>query len=201
MQYPMGLKDCLARRVFARFSCVLRGSLLALCAGGIFVSTPAQANEEDNATAQVGILTALSLIAEEDMDFGKIAPTPSGGTVVMTAVSAPSCTTTGGLIHTGACQTAKFAGYGVLNQIVRIKLPPAGRITLTGPGTSMLIDNLAIGAPGGLTYVGNGVGFVRYRISSTSGIFDFRIGGRLNVNASQAGGIYQGQLDVRIEYN
>ena len=197
----MGLRGCLFNRVFGRVSRAWRAGQLALGAGGMLVSGPAMADEQESAVAQVGVLTALSLIAERDLDFGKIAPTPSGGTVVMPAVNAPSCTTTGGLVHTGKCQTAKFAGYGVLNQIVRIKLPAAGRITLTGPGTSMLIDNLSIGAPGGLAYVGNGAGFVRYRITGASGIFDFRIGGRLNVNANQLGGVYQGQLDVRIDYN
>lgn len=163
MQKQMGLWRTPARRVFAHFSRVLRGGLLALCAGGIFVSASARASEEDSATAQVGILTALSLIAEEDMDFGKIAPTPARGTVVMPASSAPSCTTTGGLVHTGACQTARFAGYGVLNQVVRIKLPPSGRITLVGPGTSMLIDNLAIGAPPASPM--SGMGWASYAIA------------------------------------
>lgn len=39
-----------------------------------------------------------------------------------------------------------------------------------------------------------------YRINPVNGIFDFRIGGRLNVNANQAPGLYQGTFNVRIDY-
>ena len=186
---------------FARLRHVCRAAALVLCVLGSLLSIEARAADTDSANTTVGILEALSIIKTKDLDFGVIAPSPSGGTVVLAPTSSQTCTTTGGLVHSGACQAATFSGYGDTGRVVRVKLPPSGKFSLAGPGTAMLVDYLTIDGDPELTYVGKGVGFVRYRNTSTNGIFAFRIGGTLHVNPNQAQGVYSATFTVRIDYN
>ena len=78
-------------------------------------------------------------------------------------------------------------------------------VVLTGPGgATITVDNLTlrigdmVSAPGG----GGGPGtFGRYRITSDTGIADFWIGGRLNIAANQAAGVYNGELEIQVIFN
>jgi hypothetical protein len=69
----------------------------------------------------------------------------------------------------------------------------------------MTITNLTIGvssdmvvAPGGPSPPGT---FGRWRITSDSGIAEFRIGGRLNIGALQAPGEYTGEIEIQVNFN
>lgn len=148
------------------------------------------------------LLEPLTVLNTAGLDFGRIAATPAGGTVTLTPGITPTCNTTGGLTQFGPCHPASFAGYGTPNQVFRIKLPVGRQTNITGPGGSMLIDDMNVdGDPTlSLINVNNGNGFVRYRINSASGIFAFRVGGTLNVGPNQLPGIYSGTFEVRVDY-
>lgn len=146
------------------------------------------------------IFGQLSITKVADMDFGNIAG-PVAGTVLMTATTSPGCTASGGLVQSGTCQPAEFGGAGESGRIVRIKKPPSNLITLTGPGTAMTITNLVLDGSPGLTLIQATSGFSRFRIDDPNGIFDFRLGGTLNVGANQAPGVYTGTFDITIQYN
>ncbi len=151
-------------------------------------------------TVRIELLRPLSFIKTRDMDFAQIIPRPTAQTIVVDGNDI--CTPTGGLIVTGNCRAAQFAGRGTQNAQVRIRVESSS-IQLTGPGASMLLDNFTIYAAPDLVQVGNGNngnGFTRYRIVPVSGIFDFKVGGRLRVNANQAPGQYSGQFSVRLDY-
>ena len=196
----MGFRGCLPTRVLARLSRGLRGGLFALCAGGLFASAPALAGET-TVRSEVGLLEALSIVKGQDMDFGVIAPSVLGGTVVMTGGALKACVAVGGLVHTGACQPAEFSGFGVPNRIVRIKLPPASKISLNGPGTAMVLDKMTLYPTSGLNKIGNGLGFVQYRVTSPTGIYEFDIGGTLHMNPNQLSGHYSATFKVQVNYN
>jgi hypothetical protein len=148
------------------------------------------------------IVTRLSLVKDTDMDFGNIIRPAAAGTVVLNPTAAPSCTVTGGLIRFGPCQPATFYGFGTVNRIVGINKPNSPIVVSNGAQT-MNITNVSINTGADLTYVSgnvNGNGVVRYRIAAPGGLFGFRLGGTLHVNANQAAGLYTATFQVSIQY-
>ena len=182
------------------------GALLAL---STLVLAPAPALAQattDSATADtiVAIMAPGTLTKLADMDFGQIAQPSVAGNLTMSP-NFPSCTPSAGIIHLGACQPASFAVQGRKNWRVRIRELSGGTIVLTGPGgATMTVTMLSLGTtdmtpdPGG----GNPPGsFGRQRITSDSGLAEFRIGGRLNIAANQAAGSYSGTMTIQVLFN
>lgn len=163
-------------------------------------ASPAQAQSQRSADVRIAIFGDLSITKVADMDFGRIVET-GGGTILMTATDSATCTETGNVVHSGVCQPAVFGGSGDTGRIVRIKKPPSETITITGPGADMTIDNLVIDGSPELTLIQQTPGYSRFRIDSADGIFDFRIGGTLNVGVAQTPGVYTGTFEVSIQYN
>ena len=69
----------------------------------------------------------------------------------------------------------------------------------------MTVNNFTMGLAPDVTYIGGnghglGNGNRRYQINSNTGIFTFRLGGRLNVGANQAPGVYNGTFNVTVQY-
>ncbi len=177
---------------------------LVLCA---VVAAPAQAQSRDRATtaatAQAVVVAPLALVANQVMNFGLVAPGTAAGTVTLNPDTLV-CSTTGPIVRVRACQPAEFTGMGTRRMRVRIQIPTT--ITLAGPGgASMLVDNVTLDTTPDLVFIGgngNGLnnGNRRYEIGPASGIFTFRVGGRLNVGANQAGGVYSGTFTVLAQY-
>jgi hypothetical protein len=93
---------------------------------------------------------------------------------------------------------------GTRRMTVRFQIPTT--VTLTGPaGATMLVDTMTLGTQPGLTLLGGngnglGNGNRRYSIDANSGIFTFRVAGRLNVGANQRAGVYTGSFPVTVQY-
>ena len=179
-------------------------AFFALLALSLFPAL-AQAKEvaTASASAQATVVAPLTLVKVTDLNFGRIVPRATAGTVTVN-VNNSACTTTGTIIHQGACQYAEFAGMGTKKMTVRIQVP--GTITLIGPaGATMVVDTITLGTAPELSFIGgngNGVGNGnrRYEIVSNTGIFTFRVAGRLNVNANQRPGVYTGTFNVLVQY-
>ncbi len=73
---------------------------------------------------------------------------------------------------------------------VDVDAPTPGSITLTrvGGGATMTVNNFT---------VEGGTGF---RLVPTNTLFQFRVGGRLNVGANQMRGTYNGTFSVTVNY-
>jgi hypothetical protein len=184
----------------------LRGAVpLAAALAGLAAAAPAQAQIMDSETAEIQsvVLAPGSIVKVADMDFGQILPSASGGSVTMSAAASPTCTATGGMIHSGSCRAARFSIRGIRQQKVRIRVTNGGSVILTGPGgATMTLNSISI-LPVGMTSVngGNGWNLGNYRIDTVSGITDFYLGGRLNVAALQAPGVYNGTINIQIQFN
>lgn len=160
-----------------------------------------------SATTQAVIITKLSLVKTADLDFGNMVTPTANETLTLDPQVTPICTPSGTLVHFGACQPAEFYGYGESGYLININRPNVP-ITITNtnplyPGTTMDITAVTLDGDPNLTYVSGNMsanGVVRYRIASASGVFSFRIGGTLNVNAGQSPGLYQGSFDVSVKY-
>ncbi|HEV7233396.1 MAG TPA: DUF4402 domain-containing protein [Sphingorhabdus sp.] len=147
------------------------------------------------ADGQVAIVTPLSFIQVRDLDFGRVIPSATAGTVTISATNIRS--STGGVTVIGNdFRVARFAGRGVVLQRVRIRITPSA-ISLTGPGAPMTVDNFTIGPDSSLLQLGTSPNYI---IQSLSGVFWFNVGGRLSVNANQAPGTYSGTFTATLDY-
>jgi spore coat protein U-like protein len=154
--------------------------------------------------AEAIVVAPLALVANEDLNFGRIAPTPAGGTVTLNP-DTNVCTTTGTIVRVGTCQPAEFSGMGIRRMRLRIQIPTTITLTRVGGTQTMTVDNVTLDSTPDLVFVGGngnglGNGNRRYEIVPNNGIFDFRIGGRLNVGPNQLGGTYNGTFVVTVQY-
>ncbi|MEP7348677.1 MAG: DUF4402 domain-containing protein [Sphingorhabdus sp.] len=153
---------------------------------------PAHATPGD---AQIAVVTPLSFIQVENLDFGRVIPSNVAGTVTISVTNVR--TSTNGIVLVGNdYQVARFAGMGSQNQRVRIRITPTP-ITLTGPGPAMTVNNVLIGPAPTLQQIGASP---NYRIVPADGIFWFTVGGTLNVAANQPGGAYSGTFTATLDY-
>ena len=147
------------------------------------------------ADAQVAVVTPLSFIQVENLDFGRVIPSNVAGTVTISTTNVR--TSTNGIVLVGNdYQVGRFAGMGSQNQRVRIRITPT-TIILTGPGPSMIVNNVLIGPAPTLQQIG---GSSNYRIVPSNGIFWFTVGGTLNVGANQPAGAYSGTFTATLDY-
>lgn len=179
------------------------GALLALLALTLLPAPVLAQVGSDTATAQAqaGIVRPGTIVRLTDMDFGIIAQPTAPGTVVLTPAAAPACNTTGGLVHTGACQAASYAGDMTFFFLLRITKPVGGQINLVGPGgATMRLNNFSFGGTTGLFNWGSTAAEQRYLVTSGDGRFSFHLGGTLQVAANQAPGAYTGTYTLQFNY-
>lgn len=161
------------------------------------MSQAALAQDTDSASAEAFLVTPLSFVKQDDLDFGQIIPGGSAGTVTMD--SAGTVTTTGGVIQVDGTQLpARFWGFGSFNQIVIINVD-ANSYTLTRDGgtETMIMDQVLIGSQPPINITTNPR---RFRIANPNGFFTFTMAGRLQVGALQEPGVYRGEFTVTLEY-
>ncbi len=195
----------------ARLRAVGARLALALAVAAAALADPAFAGEVATATGRANavVVAPLSIIKVDDMSFGRIVARPQAGTITINP-NTGACTVTGPILEVGTCRRARFDGMGSKNMNARISLTAISN--LTGPGQTMVLDNVFLGNNSSISFSGNpnangqGVGLTqgngnqRYSITNNSGIFSLYIGGRLNVNANQAPGVYNGSITVNIQY-
>ena len=196
-------------------SALLRRLWCALCvlmlAAVLLFPAAAQAQSTGSVVvaqqARAVMVTPASLVAAQPLQFGQILPTTTGGTVTVDPING-SCAATA-LTVLGHCQFAQFVGMGTNNMNVRLTL--VTNSDLTGPGQAMVLDQIVLGFNNTVSFSGNGAGKgkgaglnkggnIRYRITSTSGIFSLNFGGTLHVNANQAAGVYNGTITISVQY-
>jgi hypothetical protein len=180
-----------------------RAICAALALAGTALSATSAQAQVANGTAQAVIVEPLGLVKIADLRFGRMAVSSTAGTVTVDP-NTGACAVTGGVVSAGGCGFAQFGGQGVRRMRLRIQVPTT--ITLTGPGGATMVANtITLGTAPELQYIGGngnglGNGNRRYEITSNTGIFTFRIGGRLNVGANQAPGVYTGTFNVTVQY-
>jgi hypothetical protein len=149
------------------------------------------------AQADAVVVTALSLIKDEDLEFGTMLAGPTAGIVIVPPSGAR--TATGGVTLVGnTFYPARFAGRGRLGQTVQISIN-ANILTINrvGGGATMLVDTWTVGSTPTATITTNPRAFT---ISSPTGVFNFPLGARLRVGASQLPGTYRGTFTITLNY-
>ena len=178
------------------FKCFLSFLLLA----GFSNFTQAQTSATETTDAGAVLIVAMTLTETSPLHFGSnVLTSNAGGTVVL-----PSNSTTrsysGGVATSPATPVATNAAYDVTGTALEayaLTLPTSVTVTHTtvssGVYTMEITDMKA-------RFNGAGVDAVTSTLSS-SGTGSFTLGGKLNVQANQVGGIYAGTFNVSIDYN
>jgi len=170
-----------------------------------FSANPARAQAvAATGTGTATVVAPLALVANQALNFGRVAPGTAAGTVLLNPDTL-ACTTTGPIARTGVCQPAEFTGMGTRRMTLRIQIPTTVTLTRVGGTQTMTVTGLTLDTTPDLQFLGGngnglGSGNRRYQIVPTNGIFDFRVGGTLNVGANQLGGIYNGTFVVTVQY-
>ena len=177
---------------------ILAFGLLCLPAAPAMAQSGPAASASSTADTRALILRRLSFVKVQDLEFGDIVPPATGPSTVRLHPDG-SRTTTGGATVVGSNQQpARFAGQGSYNQQVAVSMG-ANNIWLTGPtgSTAMRVRNFEIGStPTAILSTTP----TRFRISSTSGIFNFPLGAILDINSGQMAGDYSGTFTITLNY-
>lgn len=159
-------------------------------------AAPAAA-EQRNSLSKAVVVSALSFLSVEELEFGSLLAGGTAGTVVV-APDAVRTSTGGVTLAGGLVQPARFAGRGTNNQIVAISISaPTYILTRAGGGATMSLDTLTIGSTPTAVLTPTPRTF---RITSPTGIFNFPVGGTLRVAANQLPGDYAGTITLTLNY-
>lgn len=163
-----------ARRLFAAATAVAAG----------FAASPARADVE-SAESRVVVVTPLSLIKSDDLEFGSMLSGAAGTVTISATTGARS--STGGVTPIGADYgRAQFAGMAQLGLFTTISIPGSTTLNRVGGGASM---------PTTLVLEGSTL-----RLFTGSAIQFFRVGGTLTVSANKLPGTYQGTFNMTVNY-
>ena len=163
----------------------------ALASALAFAGT-AQAAASATASANAEILTTISVVKNQNLDFGKIAVNGAGTLTVSADESAPvACPAT--LVCQGARVPAKFTISGTNGSGTTASVRQAS-VSLTSGANSMTLNAFSVFFPNGST-------LTLPNVTATLGTAGFNVGGSLAVGAAQAPGLYTGTFDVDVDYN
>ena len=165
--------------------------LRRVAAAALLLSAPALVRAEPattNAEAGAIVLKPLSLLKVEDLDFGALFPAATAGTATLNPNTGTVTTAGGVTLGPGPTHPALFTGAGTRKAPVLIRLPnTAATLTRVGGTETMTVSNWTTDGP-------------TTRHINAFEAYEFRVGGRLNVGANQADGVYVGTFDVTVIY-
>jgi spore coat protein U-like protein len=165
----------------------IRSPLLALGVASIaaLIASPALAAGASGPTEAV-IVSPLSLVNTEDLDFGTLISGPLPGTATIDA-STGARSVTGGVVAAGGTpKRAEFVGVGTIGLLSLVSMSAAPLLS-NGTGGTMVSALVMQGGTG-------------LRLFPGTGVQTFRVGGTLTVGANQAVGTYAGTFTVTVAY-
>ena len=168
------------------------GLLLVLVA---LTSAPVVFAQTGAAEADAVVVSPLSLVPVDDLNFGNLIPGLIGGTAVVSTAGVR--TVSGSVIAAGGTvSNAEFHGYGSRNRFVYIT-SGAGTYILNrvGGGAVMTMRFLTLQADNLTPVFFPGL----FRFASTD-VITLRIGATLDVGPSQQSGIYEATFPVTMNY-
>ena len=170
----------------------IRIATSSVAAGALSFAGSANAAASASATANAEILSTITVVKDQDLDFGRIAVNGAGSLTVSADESLPaSCPAT--LVCQGARVPAKFTISGTSGAGAGASVREAS-ISLTSGANSMTLNAFTVFFPNGNT-------LALPDPLATSGEAGFNVGGTLAVGAAQAAGLYSGTFNVDVDYN
>ena len=149
-----------------------------------------------DSVARVAILGPNTLVNTAALDFGDLYASGVAGTISLNAQTGALTVGGGATAAGGSVSTGKFTGTGTAGRVVTLSLAPLPTITLTNPeGETMTINQIRVSVDGGSPQP-----FGPNHTIPANGVLTFSVGGRLNVLANQAEGLYTGTIVMTMNY-
>jgi Domain of unknown function (DUF4402) len=162
----------------------------------LFLTGEAASAASGNGAVQVDILGPNTLVNTAALDFGTLYSSAAAGTVSLNAQTGIRTVGGGATAAGGTVSTGKFTGTGTAGRVVTLSLAPLPTITLTNPGgATMTINQIRVSVNGG-----NPQPFGPNHTIPVSRVITFAVGGRLNVAAGQAEGLYTSTITMTMNY-
>jgi Domain of unknown function (DUF4402) len=165
----------------------------ALIGGVMFAAATSHAATQTG-TTRVVTIQPLNIINTAPLDFGSIIPAAAAGTVTINAQTGVRTRTVVTLAG-GPFSRASFVAAGTPLRVVTLTLNPSPTIIISNGASTMTINQLRVSANGGGPQP-----FGPNHTLNTIGVINFNIGGRLNVGANQAPGLYTGTFTLTMDY-
>src|SRR5688572_15265777 len=171
---------------------MLRSARFPALFGLLYLSLPATGSAAavaatPPAQSQVLVLRPLILERLQDMDFAMLGVT-TGGTATIDPISG-TMSVTGGLIHIGGTPSpARFAGAASKRSVVNIRVPKQPVLIRRVGGTETLtVSNFTLD------------GQDKKSLAQQES-FTFAVGAQISVPAGTVEGVYEGEIDVTVQY-
>lgn len=166
--------------------------LIALFAGMFLITLSAnvfaQNTATDQATSAATIILPIEIENTRGLDFGTIASTPDGGTVIATAAETTVLTYSDLTMKT-TLETPTSAKFTISGEVgATFGITVGSLTTLTGNGDPMTLTNFT-----------SDLGFSNVVLDG--GEVTLHLGATLNVNENQKAGDYSGTFNVTVTYN
>ena len=171
---------------------LIGGLLLVLVA---LTTAPAAFAQTASADSEAVVVSPLSLVTVEDLNFGNLIPGVLGGTAV---VSTSGVRTVSGTVVAagGTVSNAEFQGYGTGNRFVYISTASGTYfLNRVGGGANMRMRSLTLQADNLTPTFFPGL----FRITATD-VITLRIGATLDVGPNQQTGVYEATFPITMNY-
>lgn len=168
---------------------------LAVFAAVTALTVSPAAAQTSTVSTNINVVIPVSLTVSQPLSFGRIIPSGAAGTVTINPRNGAR-TSSASVTRVGTnFSRAIIVATGAPNAAVTVR-SSATSITLSGPnGATMILNTLRVSR----NNVGQQTMPRNYSIPAT-GRMNLGIGGRLNVRANQAPGIYSGSFAITVDY-
>jgi len=142
-----------------------------------------------NAKLRAQIVEPLTLTKKQDLDFGTLVKTPALTAAVTVQLDNSGALVGGcpaGLLCSGITTEARFEAFGTLGQNLYVYTPVSAVMTNAAGNTLTFTPN-ARTAP--------------LLLSASTGLNNFGVGGSIDVSSATAPGVYNGAMNVTVDYN
>jgi Domain of unknown function (DUF4402) len=189
-------RTILASSIAFKWGTKMRFSLyLAAAAAALAAATPAAAQQVGTASAQAWakgtIVQPVTLIWQQDLDFGTVVSTAAAGSVTINADTGARTVAPGAVaVPSFPGDRGLFQGAGTAGQTVQLTLTaPTVLVSTTNPldlinVSSMVLDNSNATS----------------RVIGPSGTFLVGVGGTFAIGANQPAGLYRARFDLTAVY-
>lgn len=173
-----------------------RTGAIALLAAVAAAAAPAHADDSAPGSAAANIAEPISIVKNQDLDFGQIIVNGTGiaRVVINARTGARTANVNATLLSSAPFGRALFTVTGQPATNVDVTLGSA-TIVLTGPGAPITVDNLRLSRNNGGQVIAPAVFLL-----PASGTMSVGFGGRLNAATNQAPGTYSGTFAVTATY-
>lgn len=164
---------------------IRKGAAGAAIVAAFGISSMAHAADTETATAEVEILSALTLVVDagSTLDFGQIAVNGAGTASLNPTTDVVTCGAS--LVCVGTPSAVDFTVTGTADATVGVTLP-SGSVNLVNGANTIALSNFTSTAS---------------TVTLMAGSAGFSVGGDLAIANGQAAGVYTGTFPVTVEYN